>query len=127
ISWVCCAAFFESREPPPGTRCDRYPTRFPRVKRDFSRPARLRPEACSHLLYAPVPVKRFPSDFCRTWSWYSIITSNATLHKPGKHNFVGIFSINGGGQIGFHEEPRSMVSARCLIKSAREGICLAPL
>src|SRR5207248_222963 len=39
----------------------------------------------------------------------------------------GIFSINGGGQIGFHEEPRSMVSARCLIKSAREGICLAPL
>src|SRR5205807_1502206 len=40
---------------------------------------------------------------------------------------LGIFSINGGGQIGFHEEPRSMVSARCLIKSAREGICLAPL
>jgi transposase len=53
----------------------------------------------------------------------------ATLHdrygaqKPS----AGIFSINRGGQIGFHEEPRSMVSARCLIKSAREGICLAPL
>ena len=52
--------------------------------------------------------------------------------KPiGIHSFIQsryrIFSINGGGQIGFHEEPRSMVSARCLIKSAREGICLAPL
>jgi hypothetical protein len=38
-----------------------------------------------------------------------------------------IFSITGGGQVGVHEEPRSIVSARCLIRSAREGIRLAPL
>ena len=40
----------------------------------------------------------------------------------------GIFSINrGDGQVGFHEEPRFIVSARCLISSAGEGICIAPL
>ena len=39
----------------------------------------------------------------------------------------GICSINRGGQVGVHEEPRTIVSARCLIRSAREGICLAPL
>ena len=38
-----------------------------------------------------------------------------------------ICSITGGGQVGFHEEPRSIVWARCLIRSAREGICRAPL
>ena len=39
----------------------------------------------------------------------------------------GICSITGGGQVGFHEEPRSMVSARCWIRSAREGIFITPL
>ena len=38
-----------------------------------------------------------------------------------------ICSITGGGQVGFHEEPRSMVSARCWIRSAREGIFITPL
>ena len=60
--------------------------------------------------------------------------------KPGEYKVVvdapkvvltdlksGICSINRGGQVGVHEEPRTIVSARCLIRSAREGICLAPL
>jgi hypothetical protein len=45
----------------------------------------------------------------------------------GRERKKGIFSINRGSQVGFHEEPRSIVWARCLIRSAREGICLAPL
>jgi predicted acylesterase/phospholipase RssA len=44
-----------------------------------------------------------------------------------RESIICIFSINRGGQIGFHEEPRSIVSARCWISSASEGICLAPL
>jgi hypothetical protein len=51
-------------------------------------------------------------------SQYSIRVTNLSylLNKPG-----------GDGQVGFHEEPRFIVSARCLISSASEGICIAPL
>jgi hypothetical protein len=47
---------------------------------------------------------------------------------PDRHLAGGIFSINRGTvYMGFHEALRYIVSARCLISSASEGICLAPL